>query len=67
VVVREPDCVGCRLCFNICPVENCIHMVEVRPEQPSITWDELTAKQPEVAEDWDQMERYRQKMGIRIH
>jgi len=36
-------------------------------EQPSVTWDELTAKQPAVAEDWDQMERYRQKMGIRIH
>jgi dihydropyrimidine dehydrogenase (NAD+) subunit PreA len=67
VVVRERDCVGCRLCFNICPVENCIQMVEVAPEQPSITWDELTAKQPEVAENWDQMERYRQKMGIRIH
>jgi dihydropyrimidine dehydrogenase (NAD+) subunit PreA len=67
VVVREHDCVGCRLCFNICPVENCIHMVEVPHEQPSVTWDELTAKQPEVAEDWDQMERYRQKMGIRIH
>src|ERR1700722_6030015 len=67
VVVREDDCVGCRLCFNICPVENCIQMVEVAPEQPSVTWDELTAKQPEVAEEWDQMERYRQKMGIRIH
>jgi dihydropyrimidine dehydrogenase (NAD+) subunit PreA len=67
VVVREDDCVGCRLCFNICPVENCIQMVEVAPDRPSITWDELTAKQPEVAEDWDQMERYRQKMGIRIH
>jgi dihydropyrimidine dehydrogenase (NAD+) subunit PreA len=67
VVVREHDCVGCRLCFNICPVESCIHMVEVAPEQPSITWDELTAKQPQVAEDWNQMERYRRKMGIRIH
>ena len=67
VVVREDDCVGCRLCFNICPVENCIRMVEVLPDRPSVTWDELTAKQPAVAEDWDQMERYRQKMGIRIH
>src|SRR6202051_3987852 len=67
VVVRENECVGCRLCFNICPVENCIQMVEVPPEQPSVTWDELTAKQPDVAEDWDQMERYRRKMGIRIH
>jgi dihydropyrimidine dehydrogenase (NAD+) subunit PreA len=67
VVVREDDCVGCRLCFNICPVENCIQMVEVPPDRPSVTWDELTTKQPEVAEDWDQMGRYRQKMGIRIH
>src|ERR1700732_1281614 len=31
VVVREDDCVGCRLCFNICTVENCIQMVEVPP------------------------------------
>lgn len=67
VVVREPDCVGCRLCFNICPVENCIQMVEVAPDRPSVTWEALTRKEPEVAEDWDQMERYRQKMGIRIH
>ena len=67
VVVREDDCVGCRLCFNICPVENCIQMVEVAPGRPSITWDELTAKKPEVAEHWEQMEQYRRKMGIRIH
>ena len=67
VVVREPDCVGCRLCFNICPVENCIQMVEVAPDRPSVTWEALTKKEPEVSEDWDQMERYRQKMGIRIH
>jgi dihydropyrimidine dehydrogenase (NAD+) subunit PreA len=67
VVVREEDCVGCRLCFNVCPVENCIQMLEVTPERPSITWDELAQKNPEVAADWEQMERYRQKMGIRIH
>jgi len=22
--VAEEDCVGCRLCFNVCPVDNCI-------------------------------------------
>jgi dihydropyrimidine dehydrogenase (NAD+) subunit PreA len=67
VVVREADCVGCRLCFNICPVEHCIEMVEIPSGRAAVTWDELTAKQPEVAEDWEQMEKYRQKMGIRIH
>jgi dihydropyrimidine dehydrogenase (NAD+) subunit PreA len=67
VVVREADCVGCRLCFNICPVEHCIEMVEIPSGRPAVTWDELTAKNPEVAEDWEQMEEYRRKMGIRIH
>ncbi len=27
-VVREEDCVGCRLCYNVCPVDDCIAMVE---------------------------------------
>src|SRR6202047_1680182 len=67
VKVREEDCVGCRLCFNVCPVDSCIAMVEEPSGRPSVTWDEITQQQPEVAEDWDQMERYRQKMGIRIH
>ena len=67
VVVREADCVGCRLCFNVCPVDNCIQMVELPPERPAVTWDELSKKQPGVTEDWKQMEQYRQKMGIRIH
>ncbi len=67
IVVREADCVGCRLCFNVCPVENCIHMLQVPAERPSITWEELTQEQPAVSEDWKEMERYRQKMGIRIH
>ncbi len=36
--VREPDCVGCRLCYNVCPVEGCIEMVEVavRPRAPDM-------------------------------
>ena len=67
VVVREDDCVGCRLCFNVCPVENCIEMVELTPQRPSVTWDQLTRNQPEVTEDWEQMEKYRAKMGIDIH
>jgi dihydropyrimidine dehydrogenase (NAD+) subunit PreA len=67
VQVREADCVGCRLCFNVCPVDSCISMVEEPPERPSVTWDELTQKHPEVTEDWEKMKAYREKMGIHIH
>ena len=67
VVVREEDCVGCRLCFNVCPVEDCIAMIELPPDRPSVTWDELSQKQREVTEDWNKMMQYREKMGIHIH
>src|SRR5262252_32402 len=67
VRVREQDCVGCRLCINVCPVENCIQMVEEPSERASVTWDELTQKQREVTEDWEKMKAYRDKMGIHIH
>jgi dihydropyrimidine dehydrogenase (NAD+) subunit PreA len=65
--VREDDCVGCRLCYNICPVEHCIEMVELPPCRPSVTWDELSKSQREVTESWDAMERYREEHGIHIH
>jgi dihydropyrimidine dehydrogenase (NAD+) subunit PreA len=65
--VREEDCVGCRLCFNVCPVAGCIEMVELPPCQPSVTWDELSKAQPDVTENWDAMERYRAARGIHIH
>jgi dihydropyrimidine dehydrogenase (NAD+) subunit PreA len=67
VQVREEDCVGCRLCFNVCPVDNCIEMVEQTPDWPSVTWDELSRKQRDVTEDWEKMKAYREKMGIHIH
>ena len=67
VEVREHDCVGCRLCYNVCPVEGCISMVELPPERASVTWDQLTQKQREVTEDWRKMQEYREKMGIHIH
>ena len=66
-VVREQDCVGCRLCFNVCPVENCIEMVEVASGRPAISWSQLCREQPAVSEDWDAMERYRRENGIEIH
>jgi dihydropyrimidine dehydrogenase (NAD+) subunit PreA len=65
--VREVDCVGCRLCYNICPVEQCIEMVELPPEHASVTWDQLSKSQKEVTEDWEAMKRYREKMGIHVH
>ena len=66
-VVREKDCVGCRLCYNVCPVDHCIAMVEVDSGRESVTWDELVKSQPEVTEDWDAMEEYRKKVGIHVH
>jgi dihydropyrimidine dehydrogenase (NAD+) subunit PreA len=65
--VREEDCVGCRLCYNVCPVDHCIAMVEVPQKRASVTWDELVKSQPELAEDWAAMEDYRRKMGIHVH
>jgi dihydropyrimidine dehydrogenase (NAD+) subunit PreA len=67
VLVREEDCVGCRLCFNVCPVDSCIAMVEEPSGRAPVTCDEITQKQPEVTEDWEKMKAYREKMGIHIH
>jgi dihydropyrimidine dehydrogenase (NAD+) subunit PreA len=65
--VREEDCVGCRLCYNVCPVEHCIEMVDLPPCRPSITWDQLSKSQPDVTQNWDAMKRYREELDIHIH
>jgi dihydropyrimidine dehydrogenase (NAD+) subunit PreA len=65
--VREEDCVGCRLCYNVCPVDNCIEMVEVPSGRSAVTWSELSQQQPRVTEDWETMKAYREKAGIHIH
>ncbi len=65
-VVREKDCVGCDLCSVVCPVDDCISMVEVESGRPHITWNELTKNRPEVLE-WDKMEQYRKEANIHIH
>ena len=67
VLVREQDCVGCRLCYNVCPVEDCIRMIEEPSGRPSLTWGQLSESQREVTEDWEKMKKYREKMGIQIH
>ncbi len=66
-VVREADCVGCRLCYNVCPVDDCIAMVEVPSGRSPITWSELSRNQPVVTEDWAAMQAYRERVGIHIH
>ena len=66
-IVREVDCVGCRLCYNVCPVDHCIEMVEVPSGRQSVTWDDICKTQPAVTEDWEKMKQYRDKAGIHIH
>jgi dihydropyrimidine dehydrogenase (NAD+) subunit PreA len=66
-VVREGDCVGCRLCYNVCPVDHCIEMVQLPSGRDNLTWDQLAKTRPEVTEDWEAMKRYRALMGINIH
>jgi dihydropyrimidine dehydrogenase (NAD+) subunit PreA len=66
-VVREEDCVGCRLCHNVCPVDGCIEMVEIPSGRSSVTWSELSAAEPNVATDWHAMNAYREEKGIQIH
>jgi dihydropyrimidine dehydrogenase (NAD+) subunit PreA len=65
--VRDADCVGCRLCYNVCPVDDCIAMVEVDSGRDAVTWSELSEKQAKVTEDWATMKEYRAKVGIHIH
>jgi dihydropyrimidine dehydrogenase (NAD+) subunit PreA len=65
--VREEDCVGCRLCYNVCPVHDCIQMAEVKPERASTTWDEISRQQSAVTTDWEAMKEYRDEHGIHIH
>ncbi len=41
--VDETECVGCNLCSLVCPVEECIMMVEVDTGLRPQTWEERTA------------------------
>ena len=66
-VVREADCVGCRLCYNVCPVDQCIAMVEVPSGRDPVTWSQIIQSEPAVTEDWAAMEEYRKKVGIDVH
>ena len=39
--IKEPECVGCNLCSLICPVDNCITMVEQRKSDEYLNWKEF--------------------------
>jgi dihydropyrimidine dehydrogenase (NAD+) subunit PreA len=65
-VVREEDCVGCDLCSRVCPVDDCISMVEIDTGRPHITWNKLVETKPEVLE-WEKMNEYRKTANIHIH
>jgi dihydropyrimidine dehydrogenase (NAD+) subunit PreA len=41
--VDETECVGCNLCSLVCPVEQCITMVEVKTGAEPETWAERTS------------------------
>src|SRR5712691_785526 len=42
--VDEEECVGCNLCWLVCPVEGCIRMEEVKTGLPSESWEERCRK-----------------------
>src|SRR6516162_7198351 len=44
--VDESECVGCNLCFLVCPVDDCITMIRVDSGVPAETWDERTKGLP---------------------
>src|SRR5580700_6755497 len=41
--VDEAECVGCNLCWLVCPVENCITMEQVETGRPHQSWEQRTA------------------------
>lgn len=62
--VQEADCVGCRLCAMVCPVEGCISMVEVE-RQGRVTWKELEQKLPQPI-SWEDLRKFQRRYGIII-
>jgi dihydropyrimidine dehydrogenase (NAD+) subunit PreA len=42
--VDEEECVGCNLCWLVCPVEGCISMEAIDTGLPPESWDERCRK-----------------------
>jgi dihydropyrimidine dehydrogenase (NAD+) subunit PreA len=41
--IDEDECVGCNLCWLVCPVEGCITMAEIDTGRPRESWEMRTA------------------------
>ena len=41
--IDEEECVGCNLCWLVCPVERCITMEKVETGRPRESWEQRTA------------------------
>jgi dihydropyrimidine dehydrogenase (NAD+) subunit PreA len=41
--VDEPECVGCNLCWLVCPVEGCITMEQIDTHLPPESWEQRSA------------------------
>ncbi len=42
--INGDTCVGCNLCSLVCPVSDCISMVEIESDVPNVTWREYQSK-----------------------
>jgi dihydropyrimidine dehydrogenase (NAD+) subunit PreA len=42
--VDEAECVGCNLCWLVCPVENCITMEKISTGKPKQSWEERSLR-----------------------
>jgi dihydropyrimidine dehydrogenase (NAD+) subunit PreA len=43
--VKEDDCVGCNLCMLVCPVPDCITMIELETGKPPMSWNQMQRQQ----------------------
>lgn len=44
--VDESECVGCNLCYLVCPVPGCISMEQIELGLPSQSWEQRTSSAP---------------------
>ncbi len=47
LLVDEDECVGCNLCVEVCPVDNCIELVPIDTGKEPITWREYEKQREE--------------------
>lgn len=64
--VRQDDCVGCALCFLVCPVDGCISMIRKDDGVEAVTWNELMKQLPQPL-TWESLRQFQAKHGIDIH